>query len=65
MEQIKKLPVDFNTWKQLGYDSNYFVPIAQDYIKLCKNQLKLPNLTDENRNILRGSIVEIEKLMIK
>lgn len=64
MEQIKQLPVDFNTWKQLDYDENYFVPIAQDYIKLCKNQLKLPNLTNENINKLRESI-DITERMIK
>jgi len=73
MEQIKKLPIDMDTWKQMDYDENYFVPespfemVAQSAIRFYENRLTEldKTLTEENKEILRGSIVKIEKLMSK
>ena len=63
MEQIKLLPVDMDTWKLMNYDPLYYV--ANSAIKFYQNQLVQFDkyLTEENKNILRGSISRIEKLM--
>ena len=63
MEQIKPLVVDMDTWKLMNYDPLYYV--ANSAIKFYKNRLTelRDNLTDENKNILKGSISRIEKLM--
>ena len=70
MEQISKLPVDFNTWQKLNYDESYYVPnnnpldsVAQATIKFYKNRLNELDLTEENRDILRDSISRIKHLM--
>ena len=65
LEQIKKLPVDFDTWKQMNYDPLYYV--ATSAIRFYENRLEqLDNtLTEQNKEILRESIVKIEKLIIK
>ena len=72
MEQVKKLPVDIDTWELMGYDSNYYVPespfemVAQSTIRFYENRLEQldKTLTNENKEILREAIVKIEKLMI-
>jgi len=63
MEQIKSLPVDMDTWKLMNYDPLYYV--ANSAKKFYENRLMElgDNLTDENKNILRGSISRIEKLI--
>lgn len=63
MEQIKPLPVDMDTWKLMNYDPLYYV--ANSAIKFYENRLTElgNNLTNENKNILRGSISRIEKLI--
>ena len=63
MEQIKPLPVDMNTWKLMNYDPLYYV--ANSTIKFYENRLTElgDNLTDENKEILMGSISRIEKLI--
>ena len=63
MEQIKPLPIDIETWKQMNYDPLYYV--ANSAIKFYQNRLVQFDkyLTEENKNILRGSISRIEKLM--
>ena len=69
MEQISKLPIDFETWKQLGYDASYSTPIspldvvANSAIKFYKNQLNQLNLTEENRDIIKESISRIRNLV--
>jgi len=64
MEQIKQLPIDMNTWKQLNYDPLYYV--ANSAIKFYENRLtELKNLTEVNKSIFRESISRIEKLMFK
>ena len=73
MEQVKKLPVDMDTWELMGYDSNYYVPespfeiVAQSVIRFYENRLEQldKSLTEENKDILREAIVKIEKLIIK
>lgn len=63
MYNVKPLPIDVDTWKQLNYDPLYYV--ANSTIKFYENRLtELGNiLTEENKNILRGSISRIEKLI--
>jgi len=63
MYNVKPLPVDITTWKMMNYDPLYYV--ANSAIKFYENRLiELENsLTNENKNILRGSISRIEKLM--
>lgn len=63
MEQIKSLPIDMDTWKQLNYDPLYYV--ANSAIKFYENRLTElgDNLTDVNKEILRGSISRIENLI--
>lgn len=63
MEQIKSLPIDIDTWKQLNYDPLYYV--ANSTIKFYENRLTELDkiLTEENKNILRGSISRIEKMI--
>lgn len=69
MEQISKLPIDFETWKQLGYDASYYTPtspldvVANSAIKFYKNQLNQLNLTEENRYIIKESISRIRSLV--
>ncbi len=65
MEQIKSLPVDMDTWKQMNYDPLYYV--ANSAIKFYENRLtELGNiLTEKSKRILRESIVKIDKLMFK
>ena len=65
MEQIKQLPVDMDTWKQLNYDKNYFVPVAQSAIRFYENRLTEldKTLTEENKEILRNSILKIESMI--
>lgn len=65
MYNVKPLPVDMDTWKQMNYDPLYYV--ANSAIKFYENRLTElgDNLTDENKNILRRSISRIEKLMFK
>lgn len=69
MEQISKLPVDLETWKQLGYDASYYTltnpldSVANSAIKFYKNQLDQLNLTEENREIYRESISRIRSLV--
>lgn len=69
MEQISKLPIDFETWKQLDYDASYYVPtnpldvVANSAIKFYKNQLKRLDLTEENKYIFRESISRIRSLV--
>ncbi len=65
MEQIKSLPVDMDTWKQMNYDPLYYV--ANTAIKFYENRLtELGNiLTEKSKRILRESIVKIDKLMFK
>ena len=73
MEQVKKLPVDIDTWKQLRYDSNYYVPespfemVAQSTIRFYENRLEQLDkiLTEKNKEILRRTIQNIKKLMSK
>ncbi len=73
MEQIKSLPIDMDTWKQMNYDPLYYVPtnpldvVAQSTIKFYKHQLiQFDNqLSEENKEIFRNSIITIENLMIK
>lgn len=69
MEQIKRLPIDIDTWKQLDYDASYYIPtspldsVANSAIKFYKNQLNQLNLTEENRDILKESISRIRSLV--
>ena len=71
MEQVKKLPVDIDTWELMGYDSNYYVPespfemVAQSTIRFYENRLEQldKTLTEENKEILRESINTIEKML--
>ena len=71
MEQIKQLPVDMDTWRELNYDSNYYVPespfemVAQSAIRFYENRLtELDNiLTEENKEIFRRSILKIESML--
>ena len=62
MYNVKPLPIDMDTWKQMNYDPLYYV--ANSIIKFYENRLTElgDNLTDENKNILRGSISRIEKM---
>lgn len=62
MEQIKPLPIDMDTWKQLNYDPLYYV--ANSAIKFYENRLTElgDNLTDVNKSIFRESINTIEKM---
>lgn len=62
MYNVKPLSVDIDTWKQLNYDPLYYV--ANSAIKFYENRLTElgDNLTDENKNILKGSINTIEKM---
>ena len=63
MYNVKPLPVDITTWKMMNYDPLYYV--ANSAIKFYENRLiELgDNLTDENKEILRESIVKIDNLM--
>ena len=63
MEQVKRLPVDMNTWELLGYDSLYYV--GASVINFTENRLTELDkyLTDENKEILRESINTIEKML--
>ena len=71
MEQVKKLPVDIDTWELMGYDSNYYVPespfemVAQSTIRFYENRLEQldKTLTEKNKEILRESINTIEKML--
>jgi len=69
MEQIKRLPIDIDTWKQLDYDASYYTPtspldvVANSAIRFYKNQLNQLDLTEENRNILKESISRIRSLV--
>jgi len=62
MEQIKSLPIDMDTWKQMNYDPLYYV--ANSAIKFYENRLTElgDNLTDVNKSIFRESISRIEKM---
>lgn len=61
MEQIKKLPIDMDTWKQLNFDPLYYV--ANSAINFYENRLAELNLSDKNREIFRESINTIEKMI--
>ena len=64
MYNVKPLPVDMDTWKQLNYDPLYYV--ANSVIKFYENRLtELKNLTEINKSIFIESINTIEKLMFK
>lgn len=61
MAQIKKLPVDMDTWRTLNFDPLYYVGTSA--ITFYENRLKELNLSNENRDILRESINTIEKML--
>ena len=71
MQSIEKLPIDYDTWKKMNYDTNYFVVnspfqlVAQSTIKFYKNRLRqLENtLTDENKIVYKESIERIKQLI--
>lgn len=68
MEQIRKLPIDIDTWKMLGYSELYYIPnpldvVANSTIKFYENRLTELNLSDEDRDNLKDSIYTIKNLI--
>jgi len=70
MEQVKKLPVDIGTWREMDYDPLYYVPnpldiVANSTIKFYENQLVQfdKQLTEDNKNIFKNLISRIENLI--